>query len=373
MPATAALRSATTRINRARPGRTSSLRKGLPHRLPKPRRPPEARDFRSPTARATGSAPSHRSGRGRHDLRDRVEEIVLTVLLDRLLVLLRLDPAVRKIAVEDRRHQFVAEDRLVGRGSDDPFLARGMRRLPDRQRGDLGLVDRPHGLRPPPRMRPDPVELRRVHARQLDHRQPHLAVIGQQLDPNGIDEALNRMLGCAIGRLQRDPAIGERRSDEHDRARSLRNHVLQCSPRSVHLAHEGHVHHPAELLQAHVEKAREDAGEGIVHPDVDPSELLYRSVGGAAHRFGVGNVGRNDERLPAKLLDLACGGFEPFLAAGKKRHRAASASKLASGRAADPGRRARDHSNIGHPAVRCLLRRGGSPQPPDFHSSMARP
>ena len=41
-------------------------------------------------------------------------------------------------------------------------------------------------------MRADPVELRRVHARQLHHREPDAAVIGKQLDPDGIEEALQR-------------------------------------------------------------------------------------------------------------------------------------------------------------------------------------
>jgi hypothetical protein len=52
----------------------------------------------------------------------------------------------------------------------------------------------------------DPPELRRVEAGQLDERDAHLRLVVQQLDAQRVQEALERVLGAAVGRLQRDAA-----------------------------------------------------------------------------------------------------------------------------------------------------------------------
>ena len=112
------------------------------------------------------------------------EEIVLAVRPDVLDVLLRLDFAAGQIAIEDGGHKLVAEDGLVRRRAHDPLLPARMGGLPDRPGRDFGLVDGTDRLRLPARVRANPVELRRVHARQLHHRVPHLAAFRKQFDPD---------------------------------------------------------------------------------------------------------------------------------------------------------------------------------------------
>src|SRR3546814_9940736 len=88
-----------------------------------------------------------------------------------------------------------------------------MGRKMDRPRRDLGLVDladRPGLLA---HVRARPIELGGVERGKLDHAHPDLAVLMVELGPNRIEEALDGVLGAAIGRLERDAAIG--RSEEH--------------------------------------------------------------------------------------------------------------------------------------------------------------
>src|SRR5688500_15574644 len=101
---------------------------------------------------------------------DRLEQIVLTRWIARLRILLCFDVAERKMLVEHRRHQLVGGDRLVSRRADKPLLAAGMRRLPDREGGNFGLIDRSYRTWRSSHMRANPVELRRVHTGQLHHR-----------------------------------------------------------------------------------------------------------------------------------------------------------------------------------------------------------
>jgi len=46
----------------------------------------------------------------------------------------------------------------------------------------------------------------------------HVALVVQQFDPQRLVEPLDRVLGTAVGTLQRDAAVGQRRADLHDHA-----------------------------------------------------------------------------------------------------------------------------------------------------------
>ena len=62
----------------------------------------------------------------------------------------------------------------------------------DRLGRDLGLEDRRHRLGVVRELRPAPVELRRVHGRQLHHRDPDAAAVVQQLRAHRVGEAADR-------------------------------------------------------------------------------------------------------------------------------------------------------------------------------------
>jgi hypothetical protein len=197
--------------------------------------------------------------------------------------------------------------------------------------------------------------LRRIDARELDHRQPNLAVHRQQFGAQRILKALERVLGGAIGRLQRNAAVGERRADEHDRPRIARQHVLERGASAVDLAEESHVVHPAEFLEAHVHEPREDSGECVVDPDVDVAELGGHLARGALDLLGVGNVGLEDQGAAAELLDLFSRGLQPVEAARDQRNRAAAPGKLARRCSPYARRSAGDDSNLGHSLLPKLL------------------
>ena len=107
--------------------------------------------------------------------RRRLQVVVAVGGDDRRVGLLRLDVRAGQVAVHQARGELLAEDRVDGR-QPDPQLAPGVLGGPrDRARGDLGLVDRRHGLRVAVQIGADPSELRRVEAGQLDERDAHVA------------------------------------------------------------------------------------------------------------------------------------------------------------------------------------------------------
>jgi hypothetical protein len=111
----------------------------------------------------------------------------------------------------------------------DPILPSGMERRPKNGLGnDLGLYDRRYRPRLLPHMRACPVELRRVHRRQLDHRDGDCAVTVEKFRSQRVGEASNGVFGAAIGGLKGDASIGQRRSNLNNRSASAFPHVTQC-------------------------------------------------------------------------------------------------------------------------------------------------
>jgi hypothetical protein len=65
-------------------------------------------------------------------------------------------------------------------------------------------------LGPPWQLGEQPRELRGVDRRQLHHRDVHAALLVEQFAPQRFVEALDRVFGTAVRRLQRDAAVGKR-------------------------------------------------------------------------------------------------------------------------------------------------------------------
>src|SRR5215207_9239545 len=91
-------------------------------------------------------------------------------------------------------------------------------------------------MRVPAQAGPDPVELRRVDARQLDEADVDTRVAMAQLGAQGLEKALERVLGAAVARLQRDAAARQRRADLDDRPLVAREEAPQRDARSVNRA-----------------------------------------------------------------------------------------------------------------------------------------
>ena len=131
--------------------------------------------------------------------------------------------------------------------------------------------------------------------RHLDHRHLDRALLVQQLAAQRLVEALDRVLGAAVRRLQRDPAVGQRRPDLDDRAAVAGAHPLQHGHRGVDVAQVADLGGPPVLLRRDVVEPCEDRRERDVDPDVDrPSSSSIRSAA-ASTWSGVGHVGTTND------------------------------------------------------------------------------
>ena len=302
---------------------------------------------------------------------DRFEQIVPAVRADPLRPLLRLETGRGEIVVHHARGDLVAPHGLDRRQAYEHLLAAVVRREIDRSAGDFWLIDLADRPRLARELGPDPVELRRVDAGHLDHRDGHLRLVVQQLAAHGVDEALDRVLGPAIGRLQRDSAVGERRSDQHDRAFVARKHALQRRPRAVDLAEIGDLSDPLIFFRRHIHEAGEDAGEGVVDPYVDGAEFAFDLVGCGLDRLPVGNVGGDRERFAAKRLDVALGCFEAVGAPREHSDIAPVPRELARRCPADAGGASGDDHGFGFRCTHGALL-VSRPHPLSFHSCSPR-
>ena len=116
----------------------------------------------------------------------------------------------------------------------------------------------------------------------------------------------------------------------------------------MHLTEVSDVGHAAIFVEAHVHETRKDAGEGVVHPDVDRAPFTGDLVRRALDCGMIGNVGRNDERLAAELLDLARRRIEARASAREQRDLAAVPREFARRGATDARRCAGDDDHFRH-------------------------
>lgn len=80
--------------------------------------------------------------------------------------------------------------------------------------------------------------------------------------------------GAAVGGLERDPAVRQRRADLDDCSVLARPHSLEGDVGTVDKPAIGHVSDAMELLRADLGERSERSGECVIHPDVDRPEPL---------------------------------------------------------------------------------------------------
>ena len=133
--------------------------------------------------------------------------------------LLRVVARPGQVPVEQAGGHPVGQDRRGCGAPDEVLPAPGMTGGEDDAAGrHFRLVDRRNRLRVPRQLGPHPGELWRVHRGHLDHGDPDTRLVVQQLAAQRGREPVDGVLGAAVGRLQRDAALGKRRADLHDRA-----------------------------------------------------------------------------------------------------------------------------------------------------------
>ena len=112
-----------------------------------------------------------------------------------------------------------------------------------------------------------------------------------QLAARRLREALDRVLGCAICRLQRDGTISERRTDLYNSAVISRHHPAQRRQCSMHVAEIGHFRHAAKFFRSHVDGRGHHRRHGVVDPDINEAKFGLDASCRALDRIGVSHIG----------------------------------------------------------------------------------
>src|SRR5262249_49484475 len=115
-----------------------------------------------------------------------------------------------QIPIKDARSDFISKYRFYCGPTYVDFPARVVRCPADRCRTNLRLKDWRHRLRFVLQSALHPAELRSIERGHLDHGNTDVTLVVNQLTAQRISETGDGMLGCTIGRLQRDAAISER-------------------------------------------------------------------------------------------------------------------------------------------------------------------
>ncbi len=172
----------------------------------------------------------------------------------------------------------------------------------------------------------------------MDHRQPNTALIMNQLAAQRIREADDRMLGRAIGGLQRNTAIREGRSYLHDGSAIARQHSPQCRERPVHHAQVGDFCDSLVFFCRHFPDRGKDGSHRIINPDVDGAKTFLDMSSCLLNCPAIGNVRGNDSGFSTRTLNFPLGGIESIDSASQKSNLGAVTAKLPRDCAAETSR-----------------------------------
>ena len=134
---------------------------------------------------------------------------------------------------------------------------------------------------------------------------------------------MDRVLGAAVRRLQRDRAIGERRADLHDGAAIARPHVLERRARAPHEAVIADVGDAAELVPATIDSTGPTAVviALLIQTSIGPSSRSIRAAATSTCAASATSTAIASPRPPSRSMS-ASGRGEPIAAA--REHRDAS-------------------------------------------------
>ena len=121
---------------------------------------------------------------------------------------------------------------------------------------------------------------------------------------SGVGEAPQRVLGSAIGGLERNGAVGQRRADLHDRSPIPQAHALQSRHRAMHRPQVCDLGGALKLIRLDVPDSREDRGHGVVYPDFDRPQLGFDPRSRRFDLTGVCDVNRDHQGTASLTLDL---------------------------------------------------------------------
>jgi len=232
---------------------------------------------------------------------DRLEKVRGAGSVEWIVGLLAVDRGPCQIAFGQPRRKLVADDRVHGRQPDVDLASAVMSGPIHRARGNLRLEHRRHRHRVPRHPAQAVVELRRVQSRQLHHRQVDSAAAMPQFAAQGLERALDRVLGAAVRGLQGNPSVRERRADLHNRPAVTRQHPLERRLRPPHSAEVRHPRRPFVFACRDVLEEVEHGRHRVVDPYVDRAEPLLDRRGRAVDGVELGDVRKVHRRDAAEV------------------------------------------------------------------------
>jgi len=169
----------------------------------------------------------------------------------------------------------------------------------------------------------------------------------EQLATQRIIKTFDPVFGAAIGRLERDAAISQCRTDKYDRPAIARQHPAKGGHGAIYLPEIRHLGHPAEFFRTDLPDRRENADHGIVHPNIDRAEDRLRLFRHCLHLCGIRHIGGHDERACAKRLHFLLRNGQLLASTGDQNYFRAFHCKGMRGRAPYPSARAgNDHNPV---------------------------
>src|SRR4051794_32162120 len=271
--------------------------------------------------------------------RERLEQVVRRIDRFRLAGVLAFPAHAEEHLVAQARRELLAPEELLGAPAYGQLADRVLRAVQDCVRERLGLVDRRHRLRLVADLLAAAVELRRVDRARQDAADVDARPVLLELGARRLQERPQRRLRRAVRRLERDPAIRERRVHVDERPARL----LQVRQRRLEEAHppeEVHVEDAAQLVLLQLLDLAVDGHHVRADHGVDPPEGEDRALDEDRDVVRVRDVPGHGERLAAGCADLLDGHVERGPVARRDDDAGPARARLARDCAAEAARRA---------------------------------
>ncbi len=125
--------------------------------------------------------------------------------------------------------------------------------------------------------------------------------------------------------------------------------LLQRRVGAVNRPHQVGLDNLLVLFQRRLIETRNRAHAGVVNPNIDPAELINRTLCQLFHFTGAADVGLHHQRLGAGFTTFSCKVFQQALAARGQHHPGTVLRELQGGSAAKAaGRSSYNHNPIAH-------------------------
>ena len=264
---------------------------------------------------------------------------VIGSILRRSVGLLHANALILQSALHHVGDQNIADHQFQHRTTDQHFPRIRINGPKNTPCSDFRLKYRRGGLRFAVHPVARPVKLRRVHRRQLHHRQCNRATGPPDFNAQGLCEAFDRMFRSAIGRLVRNGDIGKAGPDIDD---ITTRHDAQRSAAAVYRTKIRGISDLAELCLVDLVEGREAREHGGIDPDFRHPQFRHDPVCGLIQHCAVRYI---DSLGPDAVAQFGRHFIQTFLPSRQNRDAVSPVQKSIYCRAAHTGGPSGDHGD----------------------------